>query len=85
MQVLILGCGDIGTRVGLSLLEKDWDVTAVRRNPDLLPEGFERRGADLTDEKALSDLLLVEPDYVVVTPMNVSGSSSIWSMISPSL
>ena len=69
MQVLILGCGDIGTRVGLSLLEKDWDVTAVRRNPDLLPEGFERRGADLTDEKALSDLLLVEPDYVVVTPM----------------
>ena len=69
MQVLILGCGDIGTRVGLSLLEQDWHVTAVRRNPDLLPEVFERRGADLTDRKALSNLALAEPDYVVVTPM----------------
>ena len=59
MQVLILGCGDIGTRVGLSLLEQDWHVTAVRRNPDLLPEVFERCGADLTDRTALSDLALV--------------------------
>ena len=38
MQVLILGCGDIGTRVGLSLLDRGWRVAAARRNPDRLPD-----------------------------------------------
>ena len=42
MQVLILGCGDIGTRAGLSLLEGGWRVAAARRNPDRLPDQFDR-------------------------------------------
>ena len=68
MQVLILGCGDIGTRVGLSLLESRWRVAAVRRKPELLPERFNRYGVDLTDPHHLSELAALEPDYVVVTP-----------------
>ena len=68
MQALILGCGDIGTRVGLSLLESRWRVAAVRRNPERLPERFDRYGMDLTDPRRLADLGALEPDYVVVTP-----------------
>ena len=50
MHLLILGCGDIGTRVGLSLIQQGWRVSAVRRQPHLLPDCFERLGLDITDE-----------------------------------
>jgi len=38
MQVLILGCGDIGARVWASLDRERWRVAAVRRNPNQLPD-----------------------------------------------
>ena len=68
MQVLILGCGDIGTRAGLSLLERGWRVAAARRNPDRLPNQFDRHAVNLTDPASLAVLDAVAPDYVVVTP-----------------
>ncbi|MDG2461309.1 MAG: NAD(P)H-binding protein [Luminiphilus sp.] len=68
MRVLILGCGDIGTRVGLNLLDRGWQVAAVRRDTSQLPETFARYGLDLTDEEGLTALQSVDPDYVVVTP-----------------
>lgn len=68
MKVLILGCGDIGTRVGLSLLERDWCVAAARRNPDRLPDQFDRHKVNLMDSASFAGLNTVVPDYVVVTP-----------------
>lgn len=68
MQVLILGCGDIGTRMGLSLLEQGWRVAAARRNPDQLPDQFDRREVNLTEPASWGQLGAVAPDYVVVTP-----------------
>ena len=68
MHLLILGCGDIGTRVGLSLIQQGWRVSAVRRQPHLLPDCFERLGLDITDEGRLADLAPWAPDYVLVTP-----------------
>jgi len=68
MHLLILGCGDIGTRVGLSLIQQGWRVSAVRRQPHLLPDCFERLGLDITDEERLADLAPLAPDYVLVTP-----------------
>ena len=68
MQVLILGCGDIGTRVGLSLLEGGWRVAAARRNPDRLPDQFDRHTVNLVDPVSWESLDAVAPDYVVVTP-----------------
>ncbi len=68
MQVLILGCGDIGTRVGLALHKTGWRVAAVRRDPSQLPEQFERFGLDLTESHNLTALQSVAPDYLVVTP-----------------
>lgn len=68
MQVLILGCGDIGTRVGLSLLERNWRVAAARRNPEQLPGQFDRYEVNLIDPASFAGLNTVAPDYVVVTP-----------------
>ena len=68
MQVLILGCGDIGTRVGLSLLGRGWRVAAVRRNPELLPDQFDRQKVNLTEPASWGALDAVTPDYVLVTP-----------------
>ena len=68
MQVLILGCGDIGTRVGFSLLDRGWRVAAARRNPDRLPDQFDRHKLNLTEPADWDELDAVAPDYVVVTP-----------------
>ena len=68
MQVLILGCGDIGTRVGLSLLDRGWRVAAARRNPDRLPDQFDRHTVNLTEPERWGALDAVASDYVVVTP-----------------
>ena len=72
MHLLILGCGDIGTRVGLSVLQQGWQVSAVRRQPQLLPDDFERIGLDLTEAGRLSKLGRVSTDYVLVTPTPLS-------------
>lgn len=68
MQVLILCCGDIGTRVGLGLVDSGWRIAAVRRQSKRLPDLFERFGADLTDPKSFAAVSALQPDYVVVTP-----------------
>lgn len=68
MHLLILGCGDIGTRVGLSILQQGWRVSAVRRRPQLLPDDFDRIALDLTEADGFSELYQVNPDYVLVTP-----------------
>ncbi len=68
MQVLILGCGDIGTRVGSFLLDQGWRVAAARRNPDRLPDQFDRHKVNLTEQASWDQLDTVAPDYVVVTP-----------------
>ena len=68
MQVLILGCGDIGTRVGLTLVDSGWRVAAARRQPECLPECFEPFEIDLTDPKRFEVFTALQPDYVVVTP-----------------
>ena len=68
MQVLILGCGDIGTRVGLTLVDSGWCVAAARRRSGRLPESFEPFEIDLTDPKCFEVFSVLRPDYVVVTP-----------------
>jgi len=72
MQVLILGCGDIGTRVGLSLLERDWRVAAARRNPEQLPDQFDRFKVNLMDPASFAGLNTVAPDYEVLLALRQS-------------
>ncbi|RJT78108.1 SDR family oxidoreductase [Arthrobacter cheniae] len=48
MTVLIAGCGDLGTEVGLRLAARGERVIGWRRSPGRIPEGIEGRAADLT-------------------------------------
>jgi len=68
MHLLILGCGDIGTRVGSSMAALGWTVSAARRNAGSLPEQFDRYQVDLTDPASMAALSVRDPDYVLVTP-----------------
>jgi len=54
--ILIAGCGDIGTRLGLQLAAQGWKVYAVRRNPAALPSRFFSIRADLGDPESLRAL-----------------------------
>ena len=68
MHLLILGCGDIGTLVGSSMVDLWWSVSAARRTAGTLPEQFDRYQVDLTDPASMAALSVRDPDYVLVTP-----------------
>lgn len=47
MKVLIAGCGDLGTEIGLRLVAAGHQVVGLRRNADVLPASFTRISGDL--------------------------------------
>lgn len=51
MTVLMAGCGDLGTEVGLRLAASGRRVVGMRRNPDHLPSAIEGRAIDLSVER----------------------------------
>jgi nucleoside-diphosphate-sugar epimerase len=48
-QVVIAGCGDLGSALASRLMSRGFKVYGLRRNPDALPAGVEPIAADLTD------------------------------------
>lgn len=62
-RVLLAGCGDLGTQVGLRLQAQGHTVTGVRRTPQKRRLPFEVIGMDLASP---GDTLLPEADAVVV-------------------
>lgn len=50
MTILIVGCGDLGTEIGLRLVDSGQDVVAWRRRADVLPQDFDRVSVDLTND-----------------------------------
>lgn len=63
-RVLLAGCGDVGTALGLRLVERGWAATGVRRHSDRLPAPLTGLSLDLTEP---GDTLLPAVDAVVVT------------------
>ena len=63
-DVLLIGCGDLGARVGLSLADLGHDVLALRRHADRVPPPLHGRSVDLTREAP--DLAGLRPRLVVV-------------------
>lgn len=60
----LVGCGDLGARIGLRLASAGVDVRAVRRHADLVPPPLTGLSADITDPRAplpdlSADLLVV--------------------------
>lgn len=49
-DVLLIGCGDLGSAVGLRLAELGHDVLALRRNADRVPPPLRALSVDLTRE-----------------------------------
>lgn len=62
--VLLAGCGDVGTALGLRLAERGVRAVGVRRRADALPEPIEPVSLDLTDS---GETVLPVADAVVVT------------------
>ena len=65
--MLIVGCGDLGARVGGSLLQDGWEVHAARRDTSRLPPGFVGHAADYTAAGSLDFAADLQPDYVLAT------------------
>ena len=55
-RVLIAGCGDIGTALGLLLVERGHSVWALRRRTEDLPSALRPLPADLTQPESLRGL-----------------------------
>lgn len=55
-RVLIIGCGDVGSRVGARLVERGAAVWGMRRSSAALPSGVQRVQADVTDPASLETM-----------------------------
>ncbi|WP_218220647.1 NAD-dependent epimerase/dehydratase family protein [Nesterenkonia sp. Act20] len=61
-RAVLVGCGDVGTRIGHRLLERGFSVTGWRRSPERLPAEFDGAAMDLT-----------EPDSVPQPPADTAA------------
>ena len=64
-RVVIVGCGDIGSRVAILLHQQGWLVHGLRRNAAHLPAGILPIAADLNQPECPSDWPQQPIDYVV--------------------
>ncbi|MCY1417325.1 hypothetical protein D9M71_328570 [compost metagenome] len=64
---MIVGCGDVGSRLGVQLAEKGWSVYGLRRNVAALPSVVRPVVGDLADPACPADWPRGELDYVVFT------------------
>lgn len=64
-RVVIVGCGDIGSRVAIVLHQQGWLVHGLRRNAARLPAGIVPIAADLNQPECPSDWPQQPIDYVV--------------------
>ncbi|MCU1446943.1 NAD-dependent epimerase/dehydratase family protein [Cryobacterium sp.] len=69
MTVLIAGCGDLGTEVGLRLHELGHHVVGLRRRAELLPAALDGHSVDLACQKPA-----VQPDTDLVIVTVAAGS-----------
>jgi nucleoside-diphosphate-sugar epimerase len=74
-DVLLLGCGDIGTAIARHLLSVGRGALAIRRNTGALPPEIPSQSIDYTDVGALSVLAQHPAEMAILTP-TPSGSDS---------
>ena len=55
-RVLIAGCGDVGTALGLLLAADGHEVFGLRRHPGSLPDPIRPLAGDLTDVASLTSI-----------------------------
>lgn len=66
-NILLVGCGDIGSILAKPLVERGARVWGLRRRPEFLPDYIQPIAADVTDPGTLGELANMAFDYVVMT------------------
>lgn len=56
-EILIVGCGDLGTTLGKTLMARGYQVIGLRRSKTLLPEGIRTITCDVTNPSSLASAL----------------------------
>lgn len=74
MRVLLAGCGDLGTRLGLRLVRSGHKVIGLRRHPGELPESFEKLAVDLGNPGTIT-IGGVDAVVITLTPDDYSDAS----------
>lgn len=64
-RMVVVGCGDIGSRVAVLMQQQGWLVHGLRRNPARLPAEIVPISADLSHAECPSDWPSQPLDYVV--------------------
>lgn len=64
-RLVIVGCGDIGSRVAILMQQHGWQVHGLRRNSSRLPADIAPISADLNQSECPSDWPQQPIDYVV--------------------
>jgi nucleoside-diphosphate-sugar epimerase len=67
-QVHLLGCGDLGTRIGAALLARGDAPLALRRHVSALPQELPALAVDYTDPASLVQLAGRQADITLLTP-----------------
>lgn len=75
-SVVIAGCGDVGSRLGLQLLAAGWRVHGLRRQVDALPPGLLPLAADLAAVDCPAGWPATAPDYLVYCATPASSEES---------
>ena len=66
-KIALIGCGDIGCRLGRQLLALGAEVHGMRRSLQHLPAGFIAHALDIHQPQSLQVLAEIDFDYLVVT------------------
>lgn len=65
-RILIAGCGDLGSSLGLALLVEGAQVWGLRRHPARIPPGLQPLQGDVSTPDGLASLTGLSLDYAVV-------------------
>ncbi|MFJ4431634.1 SDR family oxidoreductase [Pseudomonas sp. NPDC089395] len=65
LSAVIVGCGDVGSRLAQQLLASGWQVSGLRRSVEQLPQGVSAIAADLSDARIPKAWPQRSPDYLV--------------------
>ncbi|THG76646.1 SDR family oxidoreductase [Pseudomonas sp. A-1] len=75
-SVVIAGCGDVGSRLGLQLQAAGWSVYGLRRDVAALPAGLLPLAADLLQADCPAQWPASAPDYLVYCATPASSEES---------
>lgn len=66
-RVLIVGCGDIGRRLALSLPQESYDITGLRRTPPVDESFLRYQACDVTHSVQLGEVLKQDFSVIVIS------------------